>query len=122
MTISTRDDIAARMRSAMNDHVNSNRDNFCKTFALIARFAGWKWHFKDIEIDSIYYYYDKNVSECMESIKKLNIEPGKDQIVMVSSGRIKCTILYYARYDTVQADITVDIVTNVFGVATTPKT
>ena len=116
MDILTSPQIADRMRSAMNDHVNSNRDNFCKTFVLIARFAGWKWYFEDIGIDSVYYCYDKNVSECMNSINKLNIEPGKDQIVMVSSGRIKCTILYYARYDTVQADITVDIIPNTFVV------
>lgn len=104
--------ISSRMHVNLAAYVDRTRESFCKSFALIARFAGWTWNFKPIEMDDIYGTYDSIVNECFRCMDKMTDADmqGANHTISVSTGRIKCVITYYVHSESIIVNITADIV------------
>lgn len=96
------------IRKALLDYASDNKDNYCKTFALIANFAGWKWANLEITIDSVKSIYDSLVYACENAIMGMTEDSIKGTNYTVSSGtgRINVCVTYYCNHETVLVHIT----------------
>ena len=73
------------IRKALLDYAYNHKDNYCKTFALIAQFAGWKWANQEINMDTIKATYDSLVYACEKVIMEMNEDSIKGTNYTVSA-------------------------------------
>ena len=105
------DEVKSLMRNAIVDKSYAERGKFCTSFALISKFAGWKWRFKEILMEDIEYTYNMLTNNCLEYVNKLEEKclNGKHVIISCSTGRIHFVAVYYVETHSVMVDITADI-------------
>jgi hypothetical protein len=95
------------------ESTNKDKEKFCKNFALMARFAGWRWGFseKEISYDQIYATYERLVSACYDRINAMSDDNlrGTNWTVSSGTGRINISMTYYVNDESVMTHITADI-------------
>jgi hypothetical protein len=105
------DDVKKNMVKALMDEAARKKESFCRNFALMAKFAGWQWRFKEIMHEDVCYMYDSLMYTCVENINKITDDDikGTKWHISVGTGRINVTVLYYVNQQSIQVQITADI-------------
>ena len=105
------DEVKSLMRNAIVDKSYAERGKFCTSFALISKFAGWKWRFKEILMEDIEYTYNMLTDKCLDEVMKLDEKSlnGKNVSISCSTGRIHFDAVYYVETHSVTVHITADI-------------
>jgi hypothetical protein len=105
------DEVKSLLRNAIVNKAYTERGKFCESFALISRFCGWQWRFKEILMEDITYTYDMLTNKCLEKVKELDDKAlmGKHFVISCSTGRINFDVIYYGDTHSVNVHITSDI-------------
>lgn len=105
------DDAKQNIVKALVEYAATHKEGFCRNFALMTKFAGWKWRFDEITHDEVCSTYDSLVNTCVDNINKITDDDisGTRWHTSASTGRIHVTVLYYVNQNSIQVFITTDI-------------
>lgn len=105
------DEVKSMLRNAIVNKAYTERGKFCQSFALIAKFCGWQWRFKEILMEDITYTYDMLTEKCLDRVMKIDEKAlmGENMVIGCATGRINFDVIYYVETHSVRVQITADI-------------